>query len=109
MKTKTFLALLLTTLIVRAESGATENALSVRLSLGEITRNVLENNPAIQQALSKWNAAKARITQEAAWDDFRVSGSSRAARFVDVAPNAFTDQMVSVEQAIPITGKNLLR
>jgi outer membrane protein, heavy metal efflux system len=109
MKTKTFLALLLTTLIARAESGATENALSVRLSLGEITRNVLENNPAIQQALSKWNAAKARITQEAAWDDLRVSGSSRAARFVDIAPNAFTDQMVSVEQAIPITGKNLLR
>ena len=70
---------------------------------------VLANNPAIQQALRKWNAAKARVTQEAAWDDLRVSGTSRAARFVDVAPNAFTDQMVSVEQAIPITGKNLLR
>ena len=113
MKTKTFLALLLTTLIVRAESAperrAPESALSARLSLGEITSIVLANNPAIQQALRKWNAAKARITQEAAWDDLRVSGSSRAARFVDVAPNAFTDQVVSVEQAIPITGKNLLR
>ena len=113
MKTKTFLALLLTTLTVRAESaperGATENALSAHLSLGEITGTVLENNPAIQQALRNWNAARARITQEAAWDDLRVSGSSRAARFVDVAPNAFTDQMASVEQAIPITGKNLLR
>src|SRR5438270_6245856 len=113
MKTTTFLVLLVTTLIVRAESapegGATENALSARLSLGEVTRIVLENNPAIQQALSKWNAAKARVTQEAAWDDLRVSGSSRAARFVDVAPNAFTDQMASVEQAIPLTGKNLLR
>src|SRR3989440_5696349 len=113
MKTTTFLILLLTTLIVRAENaperGATENALSARLSLGEITRTVLENNPTIQQALSKWNAAKARITQEAAWDDLRVSGSSRTARFVDVAPNAFTDQIVSVEQAIPITGKNILR
>ena len=113
MKTTTFLILLVTTLIVRAESapegGATENALSARLSLGAVTRNVLENNPTIQQALSKWNAAKARITQEAAWDDLRVSGSSRTARFVDVAPNAFTDQIVSVEQAIPITGKNILR
>src|SRR2546430_4940723 len=113
MKTTTFLILLVTPLIVRAESapegGATGNALSGRLSLGEVTRNVLENNPAIQQALSKWNAAKARVTQEAAWDDLRVSGSSRAARFVDVAPNAFTDQVVSVEQAVPITGKNLLR
>jgi outer membrane protein TolC len=113
MKTKTFLALLLTTLIVRAESalesGATENALSSRISLREVTSIVLANNPAIQQALSKWNAAKARVTQEAAWDDLRVSGTSRAARFADVAPNAFTDQMVSIEQAIPITGKNLLR
>jgi len=113
MKTKTFLALLLTTLIVRAESApesaATENALSSRISLLEVTSIVLANNPAIQQALRKWNAAKARVTQEAAWDDLRVSGSSRAARFVDVAPNAFTDQVVSVEQAIPITGKNLLR
>src|SRR3989440_8914852 len=112
MKTTTFLILLLTTLIVRAENaperGATENALSARLSLGEITRTVLENNPAIQQALRKWNAAKARVTQEAAWDDLRVSGSSRAARFVDVSPNAFTDQVVSVEEAIPITRQNLL-
>src|SRR5947208_3700287 len=113
MKTKTYLALLLTTLIVRAESaperGVPESALSARLSLREVTSIVLANNPAIQQALRKWNAAKARIIQEAAWDDLRVSGSSRAARFVDVAPNAFTDQMASVEQAIPLTGKNLLR
>ena len=29
-----------------------------------------------------------------------MSGTSRAARFVDVAPNAFTDQTMSVEQAI---------
>src|SRR5438477_6496440 len=113
MKTKPFLALLLTTLIVRAESApesaAAENALSSRISLLEVTSIVLANHPAIHQALRKWTAAKARVTQEAAWDDLRVSGSSRAARFVDVAPNAFTDQMVSVEQAIPITGKNLLR
>ena len=83
--------------------------MSSRISLREVTSIVLANNPTIQQALRKWNAAKARVTQEAAWDDLRVSGSSRAARFVDVAPNAFTDQMVSVEQAIPLTGKNLLR
>src|SRR5438132_7358609 len=113
MKTKTFLALLLTTLIVRAErapeSAAEENALSSRISLREVTSIVLAKNPAIQQAVRKWNAAKARVTQEAAWDDPRVSGSSRAARFVDVAPNAFTDQMLSVEQIVPLTGKNLLR
>ena len=70
---------------------------------------VLANNPSIQQALRKWNAAKARVTQEGAWEDLRVSGTSRAARFVDVVPNAFADQIVSIEQAVPITGKNLLR
>src|SRR5256714_5285972 len=96
--------------ISSAESGdAGSKAQRARISLAEVTSIVLANNPAIQQALRKWGAAKARVTQEGAWDDLRVSGSSRAARFVDVAPNAFTDQMVSVEQAIPITGKNLLR
>jgi len=113
MKT-TYLLLLSTTLIlsVGAEPSAAvaEGRGSIEsLSLGDVTNTVLANNPAIQQALRKWNAAKARVTQEVAWDDLRVSGSSRAARFVDVAPNAFTDQVVSVEQAIPITGKNLLR
>jgi cobalt-zinc-cadmium efflux system outer membrane protein len=96
--------------IGRAESGdAASEAQRARISLAEVTSIVLANNPAIQQALRKWRAAKARVTQEGAWDDLRVSGSSRAARFVDVAPNAFTDQMVSVEQIIPLTGKNLLR
>ena len=96
--------------ISRAESGnAGPEAQHARISLGEVTSVVLANNPAIQQALRKWGAAKERVTQEGAWDDLRVSGSSRAARFVDVAPNAFTDQMVSVEQVIPVTGKNLLR
>jgi outer membrane protein TolC len=96
--------------ISRAESGdAGSAAQRARISLGEVTSIVLANNPAIQQALRKWGAAKARVTQEGAWDDLRVSSSSRAARFVDVAANAFTDQMVSVEQIIPLTGKNLLR
>lgn len=96
---------------IRSEDfGATGNGLSrPRLSLGEVTRVVLANNPAIQQALRKWNAAKARVTQQGAWDDLKVSGNSRAARFVDVAPNSFTDQMASIEQIVPLTGKNLVR
>ncbi len=96
--------------ISRAESGdAGSEAQCARISLGEVTSIVLANNPAIQQALRKWSAAKARVTQEAAWDDLKVGGSSRAARFVDIAPNSFTDQTVSVEQIIPLTGKNLAR
>ena len=110
---KTFYRLLFYLALVsisRAESGdAGSKAQRARISLGEVTSIVLANNPAIQQALRKWGAAKARVTQDGAWDDLRVSGSSRVARFVDVAPNAFTDQIVSVEQIIPLTGKNLLR
>jgi outer membrane protein TolC len=113
MKT-TYLLLLSTTLILSVGAEASAAVAEGRgstesLSLGDVTNAVLANNPAIQQALKKWAAAKARVTQEAAWDDLKVSGSSRAARFVDVAPNSFTDQMASVEQIIPLTGKNLVR
>src|SRR4029077_16158147 len=94
----------------RAESGnAGPEAQRARISLGEVTSIVLANNPAIQQALRKWGAAKARVTQEGAWDDLRVSASSRAARFVGGAPNPFADERVSVEQISPRTGRNLLR
>jgi outer membrane protein TolC len=112
MKTiyRLLLYLALTSVIRAEESGdAGTEAPRARISLHEVTSAVLINNPAIQQSLRKWGAAKARVTQEAAWDDLRVGGSSRAARFVDVAPNAFTDQIASVEQIIPLTGKNLVR
>jgi outer membrane protein, heavy metal efflux system len=112
MKTiyRLLLYLALTSVIRAEESGdAGTEAPRARISLHEVTSAVLTNNPAIQQSLRKWGAAKARVTQEAAWDDLRVGGSSRAARFVDVAPNAFTDQIASVEQIIPLTGKNLVR
>jgi cobalt-zinc-cadmium efflux system outer membrane protein len=102
--------LALTSILRAEESGDSEpTAQRARISLREVTSVVLANNPAIQQSLRKWGAAKAHVTQEAAWDDLKVSGNSRAARFVDVPPNAFTDQMVSVEQAVPLTGKNLVR
>jgi outer membrane protein, heavy metal efflux system len=79
------------------------------LSLSEVTAAVLANNPTIKEALRKWNAAKARVPQAAAWDDPRLGGDSRVRRFVDVPPNAFMDQSISIEQVVPITGKNLLR
>jgi outer membrane protein, heavy metal efflux system len=96
---------------IRSEgSGTTGTAWAgTRLSLGEVTSIVLANNPAIQQALRKWNAAKARVTQQAAWDDLKISGNSRVVRFVDVAPNSFTDEIASIEQVVPLTGKNLVR
>jgi outer membrane protein TolC len=79
------------------------------LSLREVTAAALANNPSIKEALRKWNAAKARIPQAAAWDDPRLGGESSVRRFVDVPPNAFMDQAVTIEQMIPITGKNLAR
>src|SRR5438876_5764462 len=112
MKTTTFLILLATFLLVRSQiaaNGGEYTAVSPRLSLGEVTRTVLENNPAIKEAESRWRAAMQRVRQANAWDDPRVVGESRVRRFVDVQPNAVTDQTVALEQLIPITGKNLVR
>src|SRR5437868_5802646 len=112
MKTHTLLFLLLTTLSLPTELAAGTDepgGPSRALSLREVTRIVSERNPAIREALRRWEAARQRVIQEGAWDDLKVSGTSKARRYVDVPPNAFADQMVSVEQAIPISGKNRVR
>src|SRR6267378_1668003 len=112
MKTTTFLFLLTTSLAIRnqiAAEGGEYGAASSRLSLGEVTRNVLENNPAIKEAENRWRAARERVRQTSAWDDPRVVGESRVRRYVDVPPNAFMDQTLAIEQLIPVTGKNLAR
>jgi outer membrane protein TolC len=113
MKTTTLL-LLTTTLIVsiaaELSAGVAERELATRsVSLGELTRVVLANNPAIKEAESRWQAAIHRVRQANAWDDPRVAGESRVHRYVDVPPNAFMDQTLAIEQLIPITGKNLVR
>ncbi len=112
MKTTTFLILLTTSLLIRSQiaaDGGEYGATSLRLSLGEVTRAVLASNPAIKEAENRWRAARARVRQVNAWDDPRVAGESRVRRFVDIPPNAFTDQTLAIEQPIPITGKNLVR
>jgi outer membrane protein TolC len=113
MKT-TYLLPLTTTLIlaVAAElsAGVAEGEAETRsLLLSEVTSAALADNAAIKEALKKWNAARARIPQAAAWDDPRLGGDTLVHRFVNVPPNAFTDQSVSLEQVVPITGKNLTR
>ena len=60
----------------------------------------------IQSARAKWFAAKERIPQAAAWEDLKVGTNIVLGRFVSVPANAFTDQMVSIEQMIPLSGKN---
>ncbi len=113
MKTTYLLLLNLTlTLSLQTADAGENDARSVGsngLSLSEVTAAVLANNPAIKEALRKWNAAKARIPQAAAWDDPRLGGDTLVHRFVNVPPNAFMDQSVSIEQVVPITGKNLTR
>ncbi len=111
MKTRTllFLAFTFTASLLAEEMPGENRDAPSRLSLGEVTGIVLRRNPAIQQALRKWQAARQRVTQARAWDDVTVKSTSRVARFVDIAPESFTDQMVSIEQIVPITGKNLTR
>src|SRR5438105_2813483 len=75
------------------------------LSIHEVTRVAQARNPSIQAALRKWNAAKTRIIQAAAWEDPTVRFDDKIGRFVNVAPNAFTDQMLTLEQTIPLSGK----
>src|SRR5437660_6672028 len=102
--------LALTSMLRADESGnAGTEAPRALISLREVTKVVLANNPAIKEAENRWRAAVQRVRQANAWDDPRIAGDSRARRFVDVPPNAFMDQSLTVVQLIPITGKNLLR
>src|SRR5213082_1766309 len=102
--------LALTSIIRAEESGdAGTEGQSTHISLHEVTNVVLANNPAIKEAENRWRAAQERVRQANAWDDPRIAGDSRVRRYVDVPPNAFMDQSLTVEQLITITGKNLLR
>src|SRR5207249_10893793 len=112
MKTKSLSVLLATSLLLCSQiaaDGGEDGAASRGLSLTEVTRFVLENNPAIKEAEHRWRAAIQRVRQANAWDDPRIAGESRVRRFVDIPPNAFMDQTLAIEQLIPITGKNLVR
>jgi outer membrane protein TolC len=44
--------------------------------------------------------------QAAAWDDPKLSVNSLLGRFADISRNGFMDQAVTVEQMIPLSGKN---
>jgi len=79
------------------------------VSLEEVTQQVLGKNPRIAAARARWQMALQRIPQEAAWEDPKLNFRSLLGRFVQVPTNGFTDQMVSLEQSIPISGKNRSR
>jgi outer membrane protein TolC len=92
-----------------AQAGDSSAVREGRLSLDEVTNVVLANNPAIKAAQEKWQAMKTRVPQAAAWEDLRAQARSRAARYVSIPPNAFTDQTFMLQQEVPISGKNLSR
>jgi outer membrane protein TolC len=105
-----FLCSLFLPIAVEAESPQKAGVPSAApLSLSAITNAVLAGNPEIKEARARWEAMRQRVPQAAAWEDLKVGGSTRLARFVDVAANSFTDQIVSVEQMIPISGRNRSR
>ena len=114
MHMKAFSFLLFTLLLVCLSSFArsadqADTTDSGRVTLSSVSNEALRNNSAIRAALSRWIAMRARVPQAAAWDDPRVSADFNAARFVTVPPNAFMDQAVTLEQMIPISGKNRVR
>src|ERR1700733_8282711 len=79
------------------------------VSLEEVTQQALGKNSRIAAARARWQMALQRIPQEAAWEDPKLNFRSLLGRFVQVPANGFTDQMVSLEQSIPISGKNRSR
>jgi outer membrane protein, heavy metal efflux system len=77
-----------------------------QLTLKGAVAAALENNPTIKTARAKWESARQRIPQAAAWDDPKLTVNSLLGRFVDISRNGFVDQAVTVEQMIPLSGKN---
>jgi len=77
-----------------------------QLTLNDAIAAALQNNPSIQMARAKWESARQRIPQAAAWEDPKLNVNSLLGRFVAISPNGFTDQALTVEQMIPLSGKN---
>jgi outer membrane protein, heavy metal efflux system len=108
-----FYSLLLTTSATAGDSpeAAARSSRSAEgvFTVDQVVRAVLDNNPRLKAAAEKWRALRERIPQATAWDDLKLGAEQRLARFVDVPPNAFTDERITAEQVIPISGKNRSR
>jgi cobalt-zinc-cadmium efflux system outer membrane protein len=79
------------------------------VSLEEVTQKALARNPTVAAARARWQMATQRIWQEAAWEDPKLNFRSVLGRFVQIPANGFSDQAVSLEQSIPISGRNRSR
>ena len=81
----------------------------IELSLPDVLRAVVEQNPTLRAARAKWLAARERVPQEAAWDDLRVDVGQTLHRFPTLPPDAMTDTELVVEQMLPLSGRNRSR
>jgi cobalt-zinc-cadmium efflux system outer membrane protein len=95
--------------IEAAEPGNTETSTNGALTVDQVLRDVLQNNPSLKATRANWEAMKQRVPQARAWEDLRAGFDTLAGRFVDVPRNSFTDQKLMVEQTVPVAGKNRLR
>jgi outer membrane protein, heavy metal efflux system len=77
-----------------------------QLTLNGAVEAAVNNNPSIKTARAKWESARQRIPQAAAWEDPKLTVNSLLGRFVAISRNGFMDQAVTVEQMIPLSGKN---
>jgi outer membrane protein, heavy metal efflux system len=100
---------LILSLIIRAEQAGDNQRLSTAFSQGELISIVLRDNPTVKASRAKWEMMKARVPQARAWEDLRASGEFRVERSVTVPANSFMDQTATLEQEVPISGKNLSR
>lgn len=92
--------------LAREPMSKTKQTKAGQITLSETVNTAVQNNPSIKTARAKWESAKQRIPQAAAWEDPKLSVNSLLGRFVDISRNGFADQMVTVEQMIPLSGKN---
>ena len=73
----------------------------------EVLQTAMRENQAIKAARARWDAAKERVPQARAWDDpmagvdVERQGTTRF--------DKFTDNEWMVSQAVPLSGKNLVR
>jgi outer membrane protein, heavy metal efflux system len=94
------------TVLAQDSTSSARTTAAGQLTLNAAVEVALQNNPTIKTTRAKWQSARERITQAAAWDDPKLSFNSLLGRFVSISPNGFTDQTLSVEQMIPVSGKN---
>jgi outer membrane protein TolC len=103
------LFLILSSFAQAEQAGENPRLSAGRFSQRELISVVLRDNPMVKASRAKWEMMKARVPQARAWEDLRAGGDFRVERSVSIPPNSFMDQTATLEQEVPISGKNLSR